>query len=245
MSVKQMALVWDLDLPYNKKFVLLAYADHADHDGENVYPSLERVAHKTGYSRDQVRRIVGELVKDKLMERVAPATHDHPARYRLTLERGSKLQPLKKRGVANDPSPEGVQMPPEPPLEPSGNTPSGQDEAKAPPAEPRPREPKTWEEAKTGEKQAYLIAYLHKRHVERGLDPPTQRQKERLSGELRIHIQRGRSKADLLFALDHIVEAARRGKVLDFYQALSDADGKVRHLRAVQEPPRPQKRVIS
>jgi hypothetical protein len=123
-----MGKVWDLDLPHNKKFVLLAYADHADHDGENVYPSLERVAHKTGYSRDQIRRIAGELVKDGLMEKVAPATHDHPARYRLTLDRGSNLQPLKpKRGVANDPSGvgandpsrEGAQMPPEPSVEPS------------------------------------------------------------------------------------------------------------------------------
>lgn len=35
MSVKQMALVWDLDLPPNKRLVLLAYADHADDDGDN------------------------------------------------------------------------------------------------------------------------------------------------------------------------------------------------------------------
>ncbi len=244
MSVEQMAQVWKLDLAPNKKIVLLAYADHADEHGNNVFPSLGRIAHKTGYSRDQVRRISKELKDDELMELVAPATHNRPAEYRLTLERGSRLQPLTPRGGgANDPSGVGAPVPPEPPLEPSGNTPSGQDEAEAPPAKQL-----RWEDAKTGEKQAYLIAYLHKRHVERGLDPPTERQKERLSGELRTHIQRGRSKADLLFALDHIVEAARRGQVLDFYQAISDADGKAsggRHLKVVEEPPRPQKRVIS
>jgi hypothetical protein len=132
MSVKQMAIVWDLDLPHNQKFVLLAYADHADDDGDNVYPSLERIAHKTGYSRDQVRRISKELKARGLMELVAKATPTHPARYRLTLEGGGKLQPLKpRRGVANDPSPEGVQMPPEPsginhqvstPSEPNGSS---------------------------------------------------------------------------------------------------------------------------
>ncbi|GAH09502.1 unnamed protein product, partial [marine sediment metagenome] len=46
-----------------EKFVLLAFADHADHDGLNVYPSYERVALKTGYSERQVKRIVARLKK--------------------------------------------------------------------------------------------------------------------------------------------------------------------------------------
>ena len=94
---------------------------------------------------------------------------------------------------------------------------------------------KSWENAKTGEKQAALIAYLHQRHTERDLKPPTSRQKERLSGELRTHINRGVAKADLYFALDKIVEAKRRGQALELYQALSDDN--VRHLRAVDEKP--------
>ena len=110
-------------------------------------------------------------------------------------------------------------MQPEPSVQPSV-TPTGQ----ATPA-------KSWEESKTGEKQAYLISYLHTRHTERDLKPPTPRQKQRLSGELRTHIQGGTPKADLLFALDKIVEAKRRGVSLELYQALSD-DNK-RHLRAI------------
>lgn len=61
MSVKIMGMVWDCALPRPEKFVLLAYADHADHDGNNVYPSYERIAYKTGYDRRQVIRIVDHL----------------------------------------------------------------------------------------------------------------------------------------------------------------------------------------
>jgi DNA-binding MarR family transcriptional regulator len=121
-----MGIVWELDLAPNKRLVLLAYADHADDEGANVYPSLARIAHKTGYSRDQVRRISKELAADGLMVKVQDATHNRGAEYRLHLERGSKLPPLKKRGgVANDPSGVGAPMPPEPSVEPSV-TPTGQ-----------------------------------------------------------------------------------------------------------------------
>lgn len=65
MSVKVMGWVWDQDLPQNEKFVLLAYADHADHDGNNIYPSIDLIARKTGYSRRSIQRIVDRL-KDKL-----------------------------------------------------------------------------------------------------------------------------------------------------------------------------------
>jgi DNA-binding MarR family transcriptional regulator len=118
VSVKQMGMVWELDLPPNHKIVLLAYADHADDDGGSVFPSLGRIAHKTGYSKDQVRRISRELADAGLMEKVQDATPRRGAEYELHLERGSKLLPLKKRGVANDPSPVGAPVPPEPSVEP-------------------------------------------------------------------------------------------------------------------------------
>ena len=50
MSVKVMGWVWDQDLPRDEKFILLAYADHANHEGYNVYPAVATVAKKTGYS---------------------------------------------------------------------------------------------------------------------------------------------------------------------------------------------------
>ncbi len=120
MSVKQMGMVWELDLAPNHRLVLLAYADHADECGNNIFPSLARIAHKTGYSRDQVRRISKELKDAGLMELVEQATHNRPAEYRLTLERGRRLQPLTPRGGgANDPSGVGAPVPPEPSVEPS------------------------------------------------------------------------------------------------------------------------------
>jgi hypothetical protein len=45
-----MGLVWDSDLERDEKYVLLAYADHADHTGRSIYPGDPLVAYKTGYS---------------------------------------------------------------------------------------------------------------------------------------------------------------------------------------------------
>ena len=61
MSGKVSGWVWDLDLPQNEKYVLLAYADHADHEGRNVFPSVGLVARKTGYSHRSIQRIVKDL----------------------------------------------------------------------------------------------------------------------------------------------------------------------------------------
>ena len=63
MSVKIMGLVWDLDIPQNEKFVLLAYADHADHDGGNMFPAVSTVARKTGYSERSIQRTTRTLVE--------------------------------------------------------------------------------------------------------------------------------------------------------------------------------------
>lgn len=131
MSVKQMGMVWDLELRSNKKFVLLAYADHANDDGSGVFPTYRRVAHKTGYSREQVRRITRELVAEGLMEKVAEATpYGRGAEYQLCPERGVNLPPLDAErgdtkiptgGGQYDPSPRGTPMTPEPSGEPSYN----------------------------------------------------------------------------------------------------------------------------
>jgi hypothetical protein len=65
-----MGSVWESDLPNNEKLVALAYADHADHYGRNVYPSIGLIAAKCGYSRRNVRSITrileekGVLIRD-------------------------------------------------------------------------------------------------------------------------------------------------------------------------------------
>ena len=64
MSVKMMGLVWDLKIESNKKFVLLAYADHANHEGKNIWPAIETIAQKTGYHERSVQRITKNLQED-------------------------------------------------------------------------------------------------------------------------------------------------------------------------------------
>ena len=63
MSVEVMSAVWRLDLPQNKKLVLLAIADHANDDGI-AWPSQGRIAWKTGYKRRNIKRILDELIED-------------------------------------------------------------------------------------------------------------------------------------------------------------------------------------
>lgn len=56
-----MAWVWDQDMPTKEKFVLLAYADHADHEGGSIFPANATVAKKTGYSVRAIQRITRRL----------------------------------------------------------------------------------------------------------------------------------------------------------------------------------------
>lgn len=67
MSGKAVGRVWELRLPAAHRMVLLALADHADHLGANIYPSIGLIAWKTGYSESQVRRIMQRLVTDGLL----------------------------------------------------------------------------------------------------------------------------------------------------------------------------------
>lgn len=69
MSVTVMNSVWEWDLPTNEKVVLLAYADHAAHDGSSVFPSISRIAEKTGYGERWVQLITRKLEAMGLLER--------------------------------------------------------------------------------------------------------------------------------------------------------------------------------
>jgi len=75
MSVKAMAAVWDADLPRPEKFVLLALADHADHEGGHISPSLGRVALKTGYSYQKVLAIVKGMRETGIIESVGESEY--------------------------------------------------------------------------------------------------------------------------------------------------------------------------
>lgn len=92
MSVKIMGAIWDLDLPHELAWVLMAYADHADHDGRNCYPGTKLIAYKTGYSARQVQRCTADLLSRGLLnvERQGGG-RGHATVYRIDLARA----PLK------------------------------------------------------------------------------------------------------------------------------------------------------
>lgn len=102
MSIKIMGQVWDLDLPAPKLLVLLAMTDHADHTGSNIYPSVELIAWKTGYSESQARRIIKALVKDGILS--SQLRPGKTTLYAVHLEKGKLKEPFKRSntGGQND-----------------------------------------------------------------------------------------------------------------------------------------------
>ncbi len=63
-----MAKVWEYEgVSPTDKYVLLAYADHAGHDGGNIFPAVATVASKTGYTERTVQRATRRLEKIGLL----------------------------------------------------------------------------------------------------------------------------------------------------------------------------------
>ena len=67
MSVTVMSFVWKLPIPHDEKFILLAYADHANDDGGSIFPAVLTVAKKTSYSKRSVQEITRKLQKRGLL----------------------------------------------------------------------------------------------------------------------------------------------------------------------------------
>lgn len=91
MSVRAMSAVWDFPCPSTvnglefrppHKFVALAFADHADHAGKNIYPAIETVSKKTGYDRRTVQRLVRDLEAMGLLIRDGTSRPADPARVK-------------------------------------------------------------------------------------------------------------------------------------------------------------------
>jgi len=100
-SVRVMAQVWELDLPEAQKFVLLAFADHANDDGL-CFPSIPRIAWKCGFSVRQVQRITAILRKVGLLSAPKGISRggfsSHTTHYQVCPERGDKLSPFVPGG---------------------------------------------------------------------------------------------------------------------------------------------------
>lgn len=63
MSSKQTGRVWDHKFSKAQQSIMLAMADHANHDGTGIRPSVARIAWKTDYSERHVQRIIRQLEK--------------------------------------------------------------------------------------------------------------------------------------------------------------------------------------
>lgn len=96
MSAKIMGLVYDLDLPSNEQAVLLAMADHADHEGCNIYPSNGLVAWKLGCSEDTVSRMKKKLEARGILVCVVNEP-GRPKEYRIELQAGERKAPYGQR----------------------------------------------------------------------------------------------------------------------------------------------------
>jgi len=132
MSSLVMGLVWEL--PEQPKFgraekiVLLAYADHADSNGRNIYPSVSLVMKKTFYEERNVQKItrgleaLGYLVSDG----VGPhGTNRWSIPIARTDDGGAKIAPVQNRGAKNAPvQNKGAENAPEGNA-PEGNAPEG------------------------------------------------------------------------------------------------------------------------
>ena len=95
MSIKIMSAVWDSGLDKNLKAVALAYADFANDNGDRIYPSIDRVAWKTGYNRRSVQRITKALC-DLGVLRMIKETSGRPGetnRYKFIVENLPKREP--------------------------------------------------------------------------------------------------------------------------------------------------------
>jgi hypothetical protein len=98
MSVKVMSAVWELNLPMNDKFVLLAFADHADDSGF-CYPSYARVAWKCGLSERTVARCMAHFKQTGLMEVISDAFRGRTQRCRIHADKGDRLAPFIAEGM--------------------------------------------------------------------------------------------------------------------------------------------------
>jgi len=97
MSVRVMGAVWDLDIPRAQKFVLLAYADHADHEGHNIWPAVPTIAKKTGYKDRAVQSITRSLERDGYLVDDGEGING-TNKFRIPM-RGAEIAPLPSKGV--------------------------------------------------------------------------------------------------------------------------------------------------
>lgn len=89
MSVKVMGRVWDSDLEPRLRYVLLAYADAAEHDGTQIWPGRDRLVEMTGYTASTIERITKKLLEVGVLVRVSAGYRGRRAEFRIDLDHPS------------------------------------------------------------------------------------------------------------------------------------------------------------
>jgi hypothetical protein len=100
MSIRVMAAVWELSLPRGEKLVLLAIADHADDSGI-AFPSVRRLAWKSGYSERQCQQVLKSLRHKQILQPVANlhGGRGHAVRYKINTQKGEVSTPFETERV--------------------------------------------------------------------------------------------------------------------------------------------------
>lgn len=98
MSGKQSGLVWDHVITGNKRLVLLALAEAAEHDGTRCYPSIGRLAWMTGLGRRTVQRAIDYLSSPEVgvLVRVRDEQPRRPTEWRLEVQRLPRKAPFRR-----------------------------------------------------------------------------------------------------------------------------------------------------
>lgn len=95
MGAKIMGSIFDYVLTPPQQIVLLAYADHSDHFGKNIFPSKRLIAWKTGYGVRQVQRITDQLLETGILK-VDETPLGKPTKYSIDLSKGVKKPEYKE-----------------------------------------------------------------------------------------------------------------------------------------------------
>lgn len=95
MSIAVLTWAWKQPLPPTDKYLLLAFADHANDEDFTCYPSLTHLSKKTGFDRSTVWKISERLIAIGAITRVG-FHRSGTTMYRVNS--GSCLTPLVARG---------------------------------------------------------------------------------------------------------------------------------------------------
>lgn len=95
MAISQILKVWEHEFKTSEQAVMLALADHADDTGQNIYPSVARIAWKTGQSERTVQRKIRSLEEQGVLVLVEEERHHKPREYRFDWRAATAKEPFQ------------------------------------------------------------------------------------------------------------------------------------------------------